>query len=114
MAASSKQEINQAPTAALIFTVQVQGEVFTLHPYLTTQSYPNSEKIIYKVKYKVHDGNDQSLPLDMIPEMLKDFTEFSQLGPLVNSNSGELLEVLGVEVKLEEQEINTIGDTLDH
>lgn len=114
MDSSSEQEENKIPTIAIIFTIQVQEEIFILYPYLTKQLHPNSGKLIYEVKYKVHDSNNQSLSSDKIPEILRDFTDFSQLSNIVNSNSGELLEVLGVEIKLEEQEINTTGDTLDH
>jgi len=113
MDVSSEYEANRVPTAAILFTIQVQGEVFTLHPYLIIQPYPNSERLTYKIKYKVHDSHDHLLSLNRIPEILRDFTDFSQLGALINDNSGELLEVLGVEVKLEEQETNIQGNIPD-
>ncbi|AVP87089.1 hypothetical protein phytr_1290 [Candidatus Phycorickettsia trachydisci] len=113
MGASSTQEENQASTTAMLFTIKVQGEIFTLHPYLSAQSYTDSGRPTYKVKYKVYDSHDHSLSLDRVPEILRDFTDFSQLGALVNTNLGELLEVLGVELKPEE-EANVLGDIPSH
>lgn len=109
----SIQEGNESSTTAMLFTIKVQGEIFTLSPYLTKQSDQNSGSITYKVKYKVHDSNDQSLSLDRIPEILRDFTDFTQVGPLVNSNSGELLGVSGIEIELEGQDTNTLGEIPD-